>query len=126
MQLFNAITQAQKARRQADAASAKSKDAVRDTKDALLKVLHPDRPQPGALRLPCAHTPAGLRAHLLTAGAPAGTAAEQPGWKVLQDGYTGMEEQKKLKDLDRAAAPVEDIHGELDDVEASDEDYADW
>ena len=56
----------------------------------------------------------------------AGRPAEQPGWKVLQDGYTGLEEQSKLKDLDRAAAPVEDVHGELQDVEASDEDYADW
>jgi hypothetical protein len=53
-------------------------------------------------------------------------AGSVPGWKVLQEGYTGLEQNTKLKDLDREAAVEEDVHGELQDQEASDEDYADW
>lgn len=96
VQLFNAITTAQKARRDAELSGAKGKEVIKDSKAALLQALQPK------------------------AAAPA------PGWKVLQEGYTGHEGNTKLKDRDREAVVEEDMHGELEDLEASDEDYADY
>jgi hypothetical protein len=44
----------------------------------------------------------------------------------LQENFTGHEGNTKLKDVDRMVEPDEDIHGELLDLEASDEDFEDW
>jgi hypothetical protein len=49
-----------------------------------------------------------------------------PGWQVLREGYTGLDGNTKLKELDRAAEQEEDIVDELQDQEVSDEDFADW
>lgn len=49
VQLFNAISKAQAARRQADAAGAKQRDAVKSTKAALLGALKPEAKEPGML-----------------------------------------------------------------------------
>ena len=57
------------------------------------------------------------------AGKSSGTA---PGWQVLQDGFTGMEQGNKMKDWEKAGAQQDDLHGEVKDQENSDEDFADW
>eukprot|EP00892_Ulva_mutabilis_P011987 jgi/Ulvmu1/9160/UM005_0258.1 len=94
VQLFNAISKAQSAKRQADAAGAKPRDVVKSTKAALLSALKPDA-QPAD--------------------------SETPRWKVLQQGFTGMHEAGKLKDLDREGSSDGDGDAdEVDDQEESD------
>lgn len=51
VQLFNAISKAQTAKRQADASGAKKRDAVKSTKAALLGALKPEA-KPAGARLP--------------------------------------------------------------------------
>ena len=49
MQLFNAITKAQAAKRQAEAAGAKKREALKSTKAALLGVLKPEAKAEGEI-----------------------------------------------------------------------------
>lgn len=100
VQLFNAISQAQKSQRQAQEAGVKEKDAVKQTKAALLQVLKPDKP----------------------------TAEHKaPGWQILQDGFTGTEKAAKMKDWEKDLEQ-EDPHApdEIVDEGDSDEDFGDW
>lgn len=55
MQLFNAISKAQAAKRQADAAGLKKRDAVKSTKAALLGALKPEAKAAGMLLAPLCH-----------------------------------------------------------------------
>jgi hypothetical protein len=52
--------------------------------------------------------------------------SKAPAWQVLREGFTGLEHGTKLKDIDRAPEVEDDILGELQDQEVSDEDFADW
>ena len=116
VQLFNAITQAQRAKGQAEAAGSKASAALKETKAALFDALQPES------------KPAQHHAN----GEGGSAAARQPGWAVLQEGYTGHGANTKMKDLDRvaeegaapaaAAEQLRDLEGESD----GDDDYAGW
>jgi hypothetical protein len=51
VQLFNAITNAQKAKREAEQLGTKGKGAIKETKAALLQALHPSNQQPSGTTL---------------------------------------------------------------------------
>ncbi|MEW5301676.1 MAG: hypothetical protein WDW38_002693 [Sanguina aurantia] len=123
--LFNAVAQAQK--KQQDAASGANK-AVKLSKASFLAQL-----KGASAGVSAAAAFGGTGAALSTAAAARKGAAlaqadgeRAPGWKVLQEGFTGLSGSNKMKDWDKAQEVDSDMEGgELDVKESESEDGGD-
>jgi hypothetical protein len=115
--LFNAVNKAQKAKKEADAVGKKA----HISKASFIAQLKGEQ-QPGTGALGLAAT--GQQAHHMQQAA-AGDEGEQlqPGWKVLQDSFTGLAKSGKMKDWDREnSSGDEPESAQLEDQEGSGDD----
>jgi hypothetical protein len=105
VQLFNAVAKAQRQLREAEDATGNRAKAAKLGKASFLAELKNARSKAaaGGIALPSDHDKSArnVASELRERGSRGGEGADEPGWAVLQEGFTGLQGGSKMKDWDR-------------------------